>query len=124
MIAFFIQVDNGDGPFFVNFEPEEGDNFCDGQWRTITAVKTKMVITIGVNGVVAEPAIGQSVSYSTDTSRPLFLGGHPHIKKIRGLTIREPFRGCIKNLKIRDVPENVIAKAVVGSVQTGVCPLT
>lgn len=83
-----------------------------------------MVITIGVNGVVAEPAIGQSSSYSTDTTRPLFLGGHPHIKKIRGLTTREPFRGCIRNLKIRDAAESISAKVAVGSVQAGVCPLT
>lgn len=122
MNASLSQVDNGDGPFYVNFVPEDGDNFCDGQWRTITAVKTKMVITIGVNGVVAEPAIGQSNRYSTDTTRPLFLGGHPHIRKIRGLTVREPFRGCIKNLKIRDVVENISATTAIGSVLTGVCP--
>lgn len=131
--AFFIielvngtiqfSVDNGDGPIVAKFEPEEGENYCDGQWRTIIATKTQFITTIAVNNVVSEPAIGNSDSVSTDTSRPLFLGGHPHIKKLRGLTVRTPFQGCIRNVKVRDEAEHITPKMIVGNVQAGVCPL-
>lgn len=117
-----FSVDNGDGPIVAIFKPEGNENFCDGQWRTITALKTQYVITIQVNNVVSEPAIGTATSVNTETTRPLYLGGHPHIKKIRGLKVREPFRGCIKNLKIRDSSESIAARMVVGDVRTGVCP--
>lgn len=119
-----FSVDNGEGALVAIFKPEGEENFCDGNWRTITAVKTQYVITVQVNNVVSEPAIGTSTSVTTETTRPLFLGGHPHIKKIRGLTVREPFRGCIRNLKIRDESETISTKMAVGDVRAGVCPLT
>lgn len=132
--AFFIielvngtihfSVDNGDGAIVAKFEPEEGENYCDGEWRTIIATKSLFLTTIAVNNVVSEPAIGNSDSVSTDTTRPLFLGGHPHIKKLRGLTVRTPFQGCMRNVKIKDVPETITPKMIVGNVQAGVCPLT
>lgn len=118
-----FSVDNGDGPIVAIFKPAENDNFCDGTWRTITAVKTQYVITIQVNNIVSEPAIGTSTSVNTDTTRPLFLGGHPHIKKIRGLKVREPYRGCIRNLRIRDTNEHFNPKMAVGDVKVGVCSL-
>lgn len=118
-----FSVNNGEGPLVAIFKPENGENFCDGQWRTITAVKTQYVITVQVNNVVSEPAIGTSTSFTTETTRPLFLGGHPHIKKIRGLTVREPFKGCIKNLKIREATEKISTKMSTGGVKVGVCSL-
>lgn len=76
-------VDNGDGPFEAVFKPEANDNFCDGEWRTVTVVKTKFVITVHVNGVNADPTIGVRKTASADTNRSLFLGGHPHLQRVR-----------------------------------------
>lgn len=76
-------VDNGDGPFVTTFTPEANENFCDGQWRTVKAVKSKYVISLVVNDTGSEPSIGNAASPSTDTTRPLFLGGHPHLSKVK-----------------------------------------
>lgn len=116
-------VDNGDGPIVAVFRPDKEVNFCDGQWRTITAIKSQYVITILVDAVSSQPAIGNASSPSTDTSRPLFLGGHPFLSKVRGLTVRKPYLGCIRNVKIKDVAEKIHPGMTVGNVQTGVCPL-
>lgn len=78
---FFPKVDNGEGPILAKYEPDD-DNFCDGEWRKITAIKSLYVITIQVNGVASEPAIGSATSPSTDTSRPLFFGGHPYMQRV------------------------------------------
>ena len=115
-------VDNGDGPIVAVFKPDN-ENFCDGQWRTITAIKSQYVITIMVNALSSQPSIGSATSPSTDTSRPLFLGGHPYITKARGLTVRSPYLGCIRNVKIKDAVEIINPSMAVGNVQTGVCPL-
>uniref|UniRef100_A0A1B0CH53 Netrin axonal chemotropic factor n=1 Tax=Lutzomyia longipalpis TaxID=7200 RepID=A0A1B0CH53_LUTLO len=75
-------VDNGDGPFEAVFNPEPNENFCDGEWRTVTVVKSKFVITIKVNKINSKPQIGPTKTPSADTTRPLFLGGHPYLHKV------------------------------------------
>lgn len=42
--------------------------------------------------------------------------------QIRGLNAREPYQGCIKNVKIDDKPERVATDKVTGDVLVGVCP--
>lgn len=116
-------VNNGDGDIVAVFKPDETQNFCDGAWHSINAVKSKYVITLTVDGVSSQPSIGNANSPSTDTSRPLFLGGHPFLGKARGLTIRRPFLGCVRNVKIKDKLQAIQAGMTVGNVQTGVCPL-
>ncbi|XP_058457360.1 laminin subunit alpha [Malaya genurostris] len=118
-----LTVNNGDEPFTAMYVPDSSENLCDGQWRTITAIKSFYVITIKVNDVSSNPAIGDARSGSTDTTRPLFLGGHPHLQRIRGLTAREPFQGCIRNVVIRNQQEHITPKMTIGNVQTGVCPI-
>lgn len=78
-----FSVDNGDGPIVAVFVPDANENFCDGQWRTIKAVKSQYVISIYVNDMGSQPSIGDAASPSTDTTRPLFLGGHPRLSKAR-----------------------------------------
>lgn len=117
-----LSVESGRGPITAVFKPDKDENFCDGQWRTVTAIKSQYVITIMVNDVSSEPAIGDSKTPTTPTTRPLFIGGHPHMARIRGLTARQSFQGCIRNIKIRDVVETILPSMTVGSVETGVCP--
>lgn len=116
-------VDSGSGPITAVFKPENGQNFCDGEWHTINAIKSQYVITLIVDSVNSLPTIGAVNSISTDTTRPLFLGGHPYLSKARGLTVRRPFVGCIRNVKIKNVAQPINLDMAVGSVQTGVCPL-
>lgn len=114
-------VDNGDGMFETVFVPED-KNLCDGEWHSIVAIKTKFVITLQVDNVQSQPTIGPAKTPSADTSRALFMGGHQHIARIRGLKAREPYHGCIRNVKIDDKPEMVNNGMVTGDVLVGVCP--
>ncbi|XP_053667229.1 laminin subunit alpha [Anopheles marshallii] len=117
-----LAVNNGDEPYVATYTPLPEENLCDGQWRTVSAIKSQYVITIKVNDVSSNPAIGDARSPSTDTTRPLFLGGHPHLQRIRGFNARVPFQGCIRNVKVRNTVEQITPKMTVGNVQTGVCP--
>lgn len=116
-------VDNGEGNIIAIFKPEPNQNFCDGEWHSIKAIKSQYVITLIVDGVNSEPAIGSTTSVSTDTSRPLFLGGHPYLSKARGLTIRRPYLGCIRNVRVKDQLQQIHPGMTIGHVQTGICPL-
>lgn len=78
-----FSVDNGDGAYTASFIPDDGDNFCDGNWRTVQAIKSKFVLSIKVNDFTSNPAVGSTKNTKTVTTRPLFLGGHPHIAKVK-----------------------------------------
>lgn len=115
-------VDNGAGPIVATYKPEEGQNFCDGNWHKVMAVKSSYVITLIVNQITSQPTIGDTRIVTTETTRPLFVGGHPHLSKARGLTVRRPYLGCMRNVKIRSEVEEIKAGMTVGNVQTGSCP--
>lgn len=116
-------VDNGEGPFIAVFKPEKNQNFCDGEWHTVTAIKSQYIATIFVDSVGSQPAVGPTTSSLAQTKRPLFLGGHPYMSKARGLLVRRPFLGCIRNVKVKDEIQHIHPGMTVGHVQTGVCPL-
>lgn len=118
-----LTVNNGDGPFTAVFIPENGQNFCDGEWHTVTAVKSQYVITLIVDKINSSPTIGSTSRISTDTARPLFLGGHPRFEKTKGLSVHTPFIGCMRNIKIREVPHQINWRQAFGQVHAGVCPL-
>lgn len=72
----------------------------------------------------SEPNVGNPEKHSiVETTRPLFVGGHPHIVKIRGLKGRQPFQGCIRNFKINESTEKLTPSMATGHVETGVCHL-
>lgn len=116
-------IDNGNGPITAIFNPEANQNFCDGEWHTVTAIKSQYVITLIVDSWHSNPTIGQVSNFSTDTTRPLFLGGHPHLSKARGLSVRRPFVGCIRNIKVKEEVIPIHLSMANGNVRTGVCPL-
>lgn len=117
-----LLVDNGDGPFNTTWSPSKGQNLCDGEWHSIQAVKSKFVISVQVDNVSSNPGVGQTTHLSTDTTRPLFLGGHPHPLRARGLKVRKSYVGCMRNIKVKNVMSDITNDMVVGDVQTGVCP--
>jgi laminin alpha 3/5 len=90
--AFFIiqllngtvvfSVDNGVGPINTIYKPDEDENLCDGNWHTLKAIKSGYVTTIVVDNRSSDPAIGDHSNYNTQTNRPLFVGGHPHMQKV------------------------------------------
>lgn len=90
------------------------------------AVKTKNVVTLGINDFFVEPFVGSQGSDATDTRHPLYVGGHPKPHELRGAETTEQFVGCIKNLAIvrdnRNIAVSLTAARSYGSVISNVCP--
>lgn len=119
-----LKVKNAEGkPFSAVFNPEKGQNFCDGQWHSVTAVKSQYVITLIVDKLNSSPTIGATTSISTDTSRPVFVGGHPKFERTKWLDVQKPYIGCMRNFNIREVAYPINVNMAYGNVQVGVCPL-
>lgn len=121
--SIVLTVDSGDGPISSVYKPDNSQNFCDGEWHTVTALKSKFVITLVVDNVNTSPTIGSPSYLSTNTSRPLFLGGHPYLSRVRGLNVRKPFSGCIRNVRINNELQAIDLTMGVGKVQNGICQL-
>ena len=90
------------------------------------AVKTKNVVTLGVNDFFVEPFVGGQGSDATDTRHPLYVGGHPNPQELRGAETKEQFVGCIKNVAIvrdnKNIAVTMTAARSYGSVISNVCP--
>ncbi|XP_066555448.1 laminin subunit alpha-2 [Amia ocellicauda] len=94
----FFHADNGAGRFSAVYEPEA--SLCDGQWHTLVANKLKHRLELTVDGKKVEGQSSNTQSTSADTSDPVFVGGYPEGLKQFGLTIKTPFKGCIRNLRL------------------------
>jgi laminin, alpha 3/5 len=136
-----FSVDSGDRPRSVTLIPESGSSFCDGQWHTcefnfspicythesflsppVTFIKSRFIISLNVDKFSTEPNVGNPEKHTQiDTTRPLFLGGHPHIEKVRGFKSRHNYQGCIRSFKINDVEEKITSSMLNGDVQAGNC---
>lgn len=89
---------------------------------SLTAVKSKSVVTLSVDSVFTQPGIGDHRSVSTDTGSPLFLGGHRLIQRSRGIKTRTPYVGCIKNVQINNDDVQIVDSMKEGGVTIGSCP--
>lgn len=121
--SIVLTVNSGDGPISTVFKPDNGQNFCDGEWHSVNAIKSMFVITLVVDDVATSPTLGSPSYLSTNTSRPLYLGGHPYLSRVRGLNVRKPFLGCIRNVRINNELQAIDLSMGVGKVQNGICPL-
>ncbi|KAK3929045.1 Laminin subunit alpha [Frankliniella fusca] len=119
-------VNNGEGPITVEYKPVEPQDVCKGDWLRIQAVKSKEILTLGVNDFFGEPVFGDQRSSATDTRHPLFIGGHPNPKGLPGIETTEQFVGCVRNVAIvrdtRNVVLSLSAAKTYGSVISNVCP--
>lgn len=121
--SIHFTVDSGDGPRSTVFTPDADKSLCDGQWHTVTVIKSRFIISINVDKFSSEPNVGNPDKHTDlETTRPLFLGGHPHLAKIRGIKGRHNYQGCIRNFKINGAEEIIKPEMTTGNVETGVCP--
>lgn len=120
--AITFTVDNGRGPFSTTFMPRTKHYFCNGQWHSIQAVKSKSVVTLGVNKIFSSPVIGDEKDTSTDTGGGFFLGGHRLFPRLRGISTKSTYVGCIKNVEINNEPINITPAMVEGGATFGFCP--
>lgn len=119
-----LTVENGKGPIRAVYNPNKKFYFCDGQWHSIQAVKSKNVITLSVDNVFTDPQLGDHSSTSTDTGSALFLGGHRylHSPRAKGIRTKTPYVGCVKNIFINNEPIEILANMAEGDVIVGTCP--
>jgi laminin alpha 3/5 len=119
-----LTVENGKGPIRATYNPRKKFYFCDGQWHTIQAVKSKNVVTLSVDNVYSEPTLGDHSSTSTDTGSALFLGGHRFLNtsRAKGIETRLSYVGCVKNVFINNDPLEIYADMAEEDVIVGTCP--
>ncbi|XP_026331928.1 laminin subunit alpha isoform X2 [Hyposmocoma kahamanoa] len=114
-------VENGKGPFHAVFKLANKSSLCDGKWHKIQAIKLRHVVSVGVDGQFSDPGIG--MSSSTDTGSALYIGGHERaIGKVRGVTSKRGFTGCIRNIVINTTRIKIPLNAAGRNTHVGVCP--
>lgn len=137
-----LTVENGRGPVTAVFHSTNNRyHLCDGQWHniqgilhlsaytlhiitlsSILAMKSKNVVSLSVDNFQGDPMVGAPYFTSTDTGSTLFLGGHRFLKKVRGITARTPYIGCIKNVEINGQLVNFATNMAEGNITIGYCP--
>ncbi|XP_045458049.1 laminin subunit alpha [Melitaea cinxia] len=114
-------VENGKGPFHASYKLGNKFSLCDGNWHRIHAVKSRHVVSVGVDGHFSDAGLGQSGS--TDTRSALYIGGHERsLSRVKGVRSRRGFTGCIRNIVIKDVPVQIPLTAARRNTHIGVCP--
>lgn len=116
-----LTVENGKGPVTTSYKPPNRYYFCDGNWHSIQAVKSKNVITLAVDNVFTDPKIGDRSAQSTDTGSALLLGGHKMIRKLRGSVSKSPYIGCVRNVIVNNEHIPLTSDLAEGNVTYGYC---
>ncbi|XP_059831982.1 laminin subunit alpha-1 isoform X1 [Hypanus sabinus] len=95
-----FHVNNGAGRITARFEPKDASQLCNGKWHTLQAIKSKHRIALTVDGVTVQADNPYLQSTSADTNDPIYVGGYPVNVKQNCLTLKKPFQGCMRNLKL------------------------
>uniref|UniRef100_A0AAQ4PY47 Laminin, alpha 4 n=1 Tax=Gasterosteus aculeatus aculeatus TaxID=481459 RepID=A0AAQ4PY47_GASAC len=113
--AVVVLVNEGSHEFFTKVSARHG--LCTGKWHRITVIRDANVVQLDVDSEVNH-VVGPLDSGSTDTRKPLFIGGAPE-----SITTRSPYVGCMRNLTINNSRVS-FSKAVLasGAVSVGTCP--
>ncbi|XP_073796608.1 laminin subunit alpha-1 isoform X1 [Danio rerio] len=93
-----FNVNNGAGRISVS--SRSSVSMCDGRWRTLVAKKQKHSLSLTVDGVTVNTENPHSSSTSAETKNPIYVGGHPADVKQNCLSVRQSFRGCMRNLRV------------------------
>lgn len=154
--AINFTVSHGGTPFSAIFKPDDPTYFCNGQWHTVTgtynhilihpmnfkcsllfqsfssffiftAVKTKNIAIVSVNGVTSHDgtAFDPQDIKTTQTSHPLYIGGYPPgLIKSPGIEANVQYVGCMKDFKNGTVEVPLSKMTAEGNVMFNVCPTT
>ncbi|KAM3968484.1 laminin subunit alpha [Aphomia sociella] len=115
------RVENGKGPFQASFKLGNKFSLCDGKWHKIHVVKSRHVVSVGVDGHFSDAGIGQSPT--TDTRFGLYIGGHEKsIHNLRGTHAKRGYIGCIRNIKIKEKNVTIPLTGAGKNTHIGVCP--
>ncbi|KAL6096213.1 lama4 [Pungitius sinensis] len=115
-----VLVNDGSHEFFTKVSPRNG--LCTGKWHRITVIRDANVVQLDVDSEVNH-VVGPLDSNSTDTKKPLFIGGAPDVFLPESIATRSPYVGCVRNLTVNHSRVS-FSKAVLasGAVSVGTCP--
>ncbi|XP_068198931.1 laminin subunit alpha-4 isoform X2 [Antennarius striatus] len=115
-----VLVNDGANEFFTKVSPRQG--LCAGNWHRITVIRDGNVIQLDVDSEVNH-VVGPLNPSSTDSRKPVFIGGAPDLLLPESLPTRKAYIGCMRNLTINKSQVS-FSKAVLvsGAVSVGSCP--
>ncbi|XP_013769593.1 laminin subunit alpha-4 [Pundamilia nyererei] len=120
--AVVVLVNDGTREFFTKVSPKQG--VCSGSWHKITVIRDANVVQLDVDSEINH-VVGPLSPSSTDSRKPVFIGGTPDGFLPESAATRKAFVGCMRNLTINNSQVN-FSKAVLvsGAVSVGTCPAT
>ncbi|XP_049913643.1 laminin subunit alpha-4 [Epinephelus moara] len=118
--AVVVVVNDGSHEFFTKVSPRQG--LCAGNWHRITVIRDANVVQLDVDSEVNH-VVGPVNPSSTDTKKPVFIGGAPDLFLPESIPTKEAYVGCMRNLTISNSQVS-FSKAVLvsGAVSVGTCP--
>uniref|UniRef100_A0A4W6BRT8 Laminin, alpha 4 n=1 Tax=Lates calcarifer TaxID=8187 RepID=A0A4W6BRT8_LATCA len=118
--AVVVLVNDGTHEFFTKVSPRQ--DLCAGNWHRITVIRDANVVQLDVDSEVNH-VVGPLNASSTDSTKPVFIGGAPDLFLPENIPTREAYVGCMRNLSINNSQVN-FSKAVLvsGAVSIGTCP--
>lgn len=115
-----VLVNDGSHEYFTKVSPRLG--LCDGNWHKITVIRETNVVQLDVDSEVNH-VVGPLNPNSTDTRKPVFIGGAPDLFLPDSLATRKAYVGCIRSLTINNSRVSFSKAAlVIGAVSVGTCP--
>lgn len=118
--AVVVLVNDGTREFFTKVSPKQG--VCSGSWHKITVIRDANVVQLDVDSEINH-VVGPLSPSSTDSRKPVFIGGTPDGFLPESAATRKAYVGCMRNLTINNSQVN-FSKAVLvsGAVSVGTCP--
>uniref|UniRef100_A0A3Q1FGE6 Laminin subunit alpha 4 n=2 Tax=Acanthochromis polyacanthus TaxID=80966 RepID=A0A3Q1FGE6_9TELE len=118
--AVVVLVNDGMNEFFTRVSPKQG--VCDGTWHKITVIRDGNIVQLVVDAEISH-VVGPPNPLSSDTKRPVFVGGAPDLFLPENIVTRKPYVGCVRNLSIDDSRVSFNKAVLVnGAVSIGSCP--
>ncbi|KAM7367556.1 hypothetical protein PAMP_013845 [Pampus punctatissimus] len=118
--AVVVVVNDGTHEFFTKVSPKQG--LCAGHWHRITVIRDANVVQLDVDSEVNH-VVGPLNPRSTDTRKPVFIGGAPDLFLPESIATKKAYVGCMRNLTINNSRVSFSKAALVsGAVGIGTCP--
>ncbi|XP_034068297.1 laminin subunit alpha-4 [Gymnodraco acuticeps] len=115
-----VLVNDGSHEFFTKVKPRQ--SLCAGHWNRITVIRDANVVQLDVDSEVNH-VVGPLNPSSTDTKKPVFIGGAQDPSLPEGIATRKAYVGCMRNLTINNSRVSFSKAALVsGAVSVGTCP--
>lgn len=99
-----MSCDMGDGnPLRVETNLQTKFSLCDNNWHNISAMYDSEQLALRIDSQSSIMALAQNQSAGkVHTKSPLYIGGLPDTAPSGTLLSRENFKGCIRNVVIRN----------------------